>query len=222
MFKFTLLAAAGVVLLAGCASNLTADDPAADEVSLVRDAERVAERFTTDADFRAVNDVLRDAVAVVVMPDVVKGGFIFGAETGNGVLLARRGGGWSDPTFVTAGAGSVGFQIGGQVQDVMMIIRNQGALNALLDDSLSLGAEGSVAAGPIGAGVEGRATTNLDADVVVFADAVGAFAGVALEGAVLAPRAQRNADYYGAPTTPRQAIGRTSDARSAGLRAALN
>lgn len=219
-----LVLLAGLTLaLAGCQTTGGDANSSADEVALVRDAAAVAQRFMTESDFKIVRDVMPQAVAVVVLPDVVKGGFIFGAEGGNGVILARQGGGWSDPSFVSVAAGSVGFQIGGQVQDVLMIVRNRGALNALLDDGVRLGGEASVAAGPVGGGVEGAATTNLNADVIVFADAAGAFAGVALEGAVLRPRPARNADYYGVATSAEAPLNRRgADARSAGLRGALS
>jgi len=209
-------------LLAGCMTTETAGDPGADEAALVRDAQTVVESLRRNPDFSAIERFLPDAAAVVVLPDMVKGGFILGAEGGNGVLLARKDGGWSDPTFVTAGGGSVGLQIGGQVQDVLMILRSRAALDAILNDQLRLGAEASVAAGPVGGGVEGATTANLDADIVIFADAVGAFAGAALEGAVIAPREGRNADYYGEAVAARDALASASDARSTGLRAALN
>lgn len=222
MFKPIAAAGLSLALLTGCLTTQQGADPGADEARLVRDAQRVVETIRANPDFSAINRYLADAVAVVVLPDMVKGGFIFGAEGGNGVLLARRRGVWSDPTFVTAGGGSVGLQIGGQVQDVVMIVRSAGALDAILDDRLRLGAEASVAAGPVGGGVEGATTSNLDADVLIFADAIGAFAGAALEGAVVAPRAARNEDYYGEPRAPRTVLETAADARSTGLRAALN
>lgn len=224
MKKQIAATALATLLLSACASNFTSGNPAADEVALVRDAERVAERMGNDADFAALDRALDGAVGAIVFPDVVKGGFIFGAEGGNGVMMARRGGTWSDPTFVTVGAGSVGLQIGGQVQDVVMVFRNQGAMEAVLNNGLKLGGEASVAAGPAGVGVEGNTTTNLDADVIVFADSAGAFAGVALEGAVIAPRDDRNEDFYGANVTSRDILFRKAPTSStaAGLRAALN
>lgn len=222
MFKPIAVAGLSLALLTGCVTTRAPADPSADEAQLVRDAQQVVQQLRANPDFSAIDRFLKDAVAVVVLPDMVKGGFIFGAEGGNGVLLARRRGVWSDPTFVTAGGGSVGLQIGGQVQDVIMIVRSAAALDSILDDRLRLGAEASVAAGPVGGGIEGATTSNLNADVLIFADAIGAFAGAALEGAVIAPRESRNADFYGEARAARAVLETASDARAAGLRTALN
>jgi len=211
VFAIPLMAA-----LTACGSNLTSSDPAADERSLVNDAERAVTAFRGDADFSRAVTMMEDAEAVAVLPSVVKGAFLIGAEGGNGVLLARTPSGWSDPAFITVAEASFGLQAGAQASDMLLIVRTQEGLEALLSDRVKLGGDVSVAVGPMGAGVSGNTTTNLDADIVAFADARGLFGGAALEGAYVSQRDDRNADYYGRPLTASQVLqGRRATPQSA-------
>ncbi|HSR71739.1 MAG TPA: lipid-binding SYLF domain-containing protein, partial [Kiloniellales bacterium] len=134
-------------------------------------------------------------------------GFIVGAEGGSGVLLVRGSdGSWSPPAFYTLAAGSIGLQIGGQVSEVVFTLMNDGAVNAMLKNEVKLGADASVAIGPIGAGVEASTTTNLREDIIAFSRAVGLFAGGAFEGAKLISRENWNAEYYGAAASPKAIV----------------
>jgi len=143
----------------------------------------------------------------LIVPQLIKGGFIVGGEGGAGVLLAKGSdGSWSMPAFYTLAAGSVGLQIGAQIAEVVFTVMSDGALDALLKNEFKLGVDASVAVGPIGKGVEASTTTNLDADVYSFAKVMGLFGGGALEGAGVLPRESYNQEYYGAAATPRQIV----------------
>jgi len=135
---------------------------------------------------------------VLIVPDLIKGGFIFGAEGGNGVLLLRQSPAvWSFPAFYTVGAGSVGLQIGIEAKEVLFLIMNPGAVEAVLSDQAKVGVDLSGALGPIGVGFEASTTTNLDQDIIAFSQGSGLFAGGALEGSVIARRGDMNEAYYG-------------------------
>ncbi len=144
---------------------------------------------------------------MVVFPTVVKAGFIFGAEGGNGVLLARTAdGGWSAPAFYTLGAASFGLQVGVQAARVVLVVMTEKGLQSVIDDQVKLGADLSLALGPIGGGVEASTTTNLWADVYAFAKSEGLFGGIAFEGALLYGREDLNRAYYGEAATAREIV----------------
>ena len=145
-----------------------------------------------------------DAKAVMIFPSVIKAGLFFGGEAGNGLLMARTAdGGWSAPAFYTMGAGSFGLQIGAQDTEIILIIRNQGALAAVLKDQAKIGADAGVTAGIYGVGAEASTTTNLGVDVLAFANSkLGGYIGASVEGAIIARRQDLNEAIYGVGMTP--------------------
>jgi len=190
------------VLLTGCA---TASTPKVDIArELIGDAIETLYQFRTHKDLRVHAKYLKDAAAVVIMPDVVKAGWLFAAEGGNGVLLKRLPeGGWSDPSFHTLAAASFGLQIGVQDTSVVLIIRTEKALNAVLKHQGKIGADIGATAAYVGAGMEAATTSNLGADILAFATPVlGAYIGGSLEGSVLVVRRDYNQAVYGAGATP--------------------
>ena len=193
---------AAVLALGACTRQVPLSTQAE---ALVDKARWTVESFKPrqDKPFHLFAGMLREAHGVVVLPGVYKAGFLIGAEGGNGVLLARLPSGeWGYPAFYTMGGGSFGLQAGGQVSEVVLILRSPGALRALIEHQGKLGADLAVTAGTVGAGMEGAVTTNLGADVVVFSDAAGLFGGASLEGSVLARRNDFNEAFYGPGATP--------------------
>jgi len=151
--------------------------------------------------------LLARARAVLVLPRVFRAGLIIGGEGGGGVLLARDGvGNWSYPAFYGMGSGSVGFQIGIQDAQMVLIIMNDRALRAVMDSQFKFGADASVAVATMGAGIEGATTANLNADIVAFSRTRGLFAGISLEGTILSRRGESNRAYYGRDLTPEQIV----------------
>jgi len=150
---------------------------------------------------------LARAKAVIIVPNLVKGGFIVGGEGGNGVMLARLpDGGWSGPTFVALGAASFGLQIGGSISEVVFTIMTDGGLNAVLVNKVKLGADAALAVGPVGGNVEASITTAIGADIFSYAVSQGLFAGGAFEGAVITQRHTWNQAFYGADYLPRRIL----------------
>ena len=142
-------------------------------------------------------EVLGSAECVAVVPSLLKGGFIVGGRYGRGLASCRTPKGWSAPAFFTVKGGSVGFQIGGQAVDLVMLIMNNDGMQHLLSSQFSLGADASVAAGPVGRHAEGNTDWKMRAQVLTYSRARGIFAGVSLAGAVINQDKDSTRDFYG-------------------------
>jgi lipid-binding SYLF domain-containing protein len=142
-------------------------------------------------------EVLGSAECVAVVPSLLKGGFIVGGRFGRGLASCRTPKGWSAPAFFTVKGGSVGLQIGGQAVDLVMLIMNNGGMQHLLSSQFSLGADASVAAGPVGRHAEGNTDWKMRAQVLTYSRARGIFAGVSLAGAVINQDKDSTRDFYG-------------------------
>jgi len=161
-------------------------------------AAQVFERMVTKEDRAYLQKSLKSAKAIMIFPSVLKAAFIFGAEGGNGVLMARNSDGvWSDPAFYTIGSGSFGFQAGVQDSEVLLAIMTERGLDAVIANNAKLGVDASIALGPVGAGIGGATTTNFGGDIAVFTQDVGLYGGLSLEGSVIYEREDQGADYYG-------------------------
>ena len=183
-------------------------DTAADARDLVDKARQTIEDFTADPDMGWFRDNLPDAKAVMVVPVLIKGGFILGGSGGHGVVLWRdaASGRWSYPSFTFMGSITFGLQIGGEMSEVVFTIMNDGAITAILDHQFKLGADASVAVGPIGKGIEASTTTNLSDDIYAFSKSVGLFGGGVLEGAMIVKRTSWNELYYAAGADPQKIL----------------
>lgn len=191
-----------LLLAIGLAGQAKAADTV-DQRQLISDADYTLQRLATSDDLKAARILLERARAVMIFPQLVKGALFIGGEGGSGVLLARNPDGtWSYPAFYTLGSISFGLQIGGQTSEAVLIIMNDKALTALMDDQVKLGGDLSAAAGPVGAGIEASATTSLGEDIYTYSTNKGLFVGASLEGAVIARREDWNGDFYNGVTAP--------------------
>src|SRR5690606_12578917 len=177
-----------------------------EEQNLIDQARITVDRFAADPQFSDMRRKLAQAKGVFIVPQLLKASFIIGGEGGSGVLLARTANGWSQPAIYTMGAGSIGLQIGGEAPEVMLLLMNERAVEAILRNEFKLGADATVAAGPVGAGIEAATTTNLGADILSYSKSRGLAAGVSVEGAVITARHSRNQTYYGQPAHPRDIL----------------
>ena len=130
-------------------------------------------------------EVLSDAKCIVVVPDLVKGGFVFGGKHGRGVATCRTPEGWSAPAFVSVGGGSWGLQIGIEDVDLVMLVMNDRGLQHLLSSKFELTGEGSVAAGPVGRHASAGTDWKMNTELLTYSRSKGVFAGLTLEGAVV-------------------------------------
>jgi len=142
-------------------------------------------------------EVLSSAECVAVVPSMLKGGFIVGAKYGRGLASCRTAKGWSAPAFFVLSGGSFGFQIGGQAVDLVMLIMNKNGMRHLLSSEFALGADASVAAGPVGRHAEGNTDWKMRAEVLTYSRARGLFAGVSLNGAVIKQDKDSTREFYG-------------------------
>ena len=159
--------------------------------------------FMSDEHMGAFRDLVKDAKAVVIAPEFLKGAFVVGASGGNAIAMVRdeRTGRWSEPAFYTIGGASIGFQIGGESSEVVLLAMTQRGVSALMGNSFKLGADAGVAAGPVGMGAQ-AATANLSADILSFSRSKGLYGGISLDGSVVAVREALNHAYYGIEASP--------------------
>ena len=192
-----------------------------EQQQLVERSRLVLDAFLSDPQFESVRVYVQNAYAVLIMPQMLKGGFLLGANYGNGVLLARdpQSGQWSEPAFYSMGGGSIGLQAGLQSSDMIFTIMNEGALGKLLAHGVKFGADAAVAAGPLGASVGTGTTTQLGEDVYAWGMSRGLFGGFWLDGTMLLPKNDWNQAYYGRPIQPEEIVRQRSIVASAELSA---
>ncbi len=159
-----------------------------------------------DKEFGNARDLLHRARGVLIAPRIFKAGFFVGGEGGQAVLMVRGAHGWSDPAFYTVGSASFGLQIGAQESEMIMFVMTDRALHALMQDHFKIGANAGLAIATLGSTVEGATTAAAGADMVVWASASGAYAGISLDGTVIEPRRQDDSEYYGRPVTTSQIV----------------
>lgn len=169
----------------------------------VDQAEDTVARFAADPDMQWFRDYVVDAMGVLVVPVSVKGGFIVGASGGVGALLNRGDdGSWSHPAFYQLTSVSLGLQAGADVSEVILVVMSEAGRDALLSTELKLGADVSVAAGPVGAGAKSQT-----ADVLAFSRSSGGlYGGLNLEGSLIKPKPVWNQSYYGQVVSPREIL----------------
>lgn len=224
-FGLRLIIAVMAMIAATAGWRTPANAASTPEQQLVDQARIVVEQLRADPNMPSFPDLLKRAKAVIVVPELVKAGFFIGGEGGSGMLLARHPetGEWGYPAFYTMAAVSIGLQIGAQVSKVMFLIMTDGGLEAMMSDKLTLGADASIAAGPVGAGIEIGTTFNIEADIYSFSHTKGLFGGLSFEGAALMPDDDANEAYYGKAITARGIVihREVKNAAADGLRAAL-
>ena len=187
--------------------TLTADEPkeskAMDRVQASAD---VLNEIQSAPDSGIPQDILGHAECVAVVPSMLNGGFIVAGKYGRGVASCRTAKGWSAPAFFMVTGGSFGFQIGGQAVDLVMLVMNNDGMQHLLSSQFALGADASVAAGPVGRHAEGNTDWKMRAQVLTYSRARGAFAGVALNGAVMKQDKDSTREFYTHMVTTKAAL----------------
>ena len=189
-----------VFFLAG-ATPLRADDPVTLDAR-IQQARLVLGEIMVSPDQSIPEELLSKCKAIAIYPSVLKGAFIFGARWGKGVVLAKGADGkWGPVAFSTIGGINWGLQIGGQANDVILVVMNDRGLNGLLSSRCTLGVDASAAAGPVGRYSEVSTDLSLQAGILSYSRSRGLFAGVALDGAILTQDNNSNTAYYGKSLT---------------------
>jgi lipid-binding SYLF domain-containing protein len=195
------------LLLASLVLLLPAMTAHAEDPPLVRaqNAVRVLSDIMEAPDKSIPTDLLKQAKAIAVIPDLLKVGFVFGGRRGEGLISVKGADGtWSNPSFITMTGGSVGFQAGASSTDVILVFRTQRGVNDIVNGKFTVGADASAAAGPVGRTAAAATDEQLKAEIYSYSRARGLFAGVALDGSVLKIDYDANAAVYGQGITPRR------------------
>jgi len=194
MLKHFLLVTSlvGLVTLTAFASSDREDD-----VNRTHKAAQVFQEIMNTPDQGIPQDLLESAKCIAIIPGDVKFAFIFGGSYGRGIATCRTEQGWSAPMFVAIDGGSIGYQIGGSSTDLVMLFMNDHALKSLMSDKFKLGADASVAAGPVGRNAAAGTDLKLTAEILSYSRSKGVFAGVSLDGAVMQADKSGDRAMYG-------------------------
>ncbi|WP_198025137.1 lipid-binding SYLF domain-containing protein [Salinisphaera hydrothermalis] len=199
--KRWMTALAGMMLvIAGGLGTSSAAIAGSDQAQKLDDATSVLQQFVNIPENKIPSALLRQAYGIAVIPNVLKIGFIGAGEHGDGVLSVRTADGkWSDPTFISLAGGSIGFQAGVSSTDIILVFKTQRSIDRIANGQFSLGADASVAAGPIGRKVSASTNGDFDAEVYSYSRSRGLFGGVSLSGAHIAIKKDWNWLYYNKP-----------------------
>ena len=192
------------VVLTGSASYANA--PELD--TRIHEAREVLTEIMVSSDQSIPEELLAKCQAIAIYPNVLKGGFIFGARFGKGVVIAKnpKTGQWGPVAFSTIGGGSWGLQIGGEMTDLIFVVMNERGVNGLLSTRFTLGADASIAAGPVGRNSQIATDLSLRAGILSYSRSRGLFGGLALDGSMVTQDNNSNALYYGKNVTSKDIL----------------
>lgn len=177
------------------------------EVDRVAEAARVLSEVLGGPDGGVPKSIVDRAEAIAVFPSTIKGAFVVGAQRGRGILSVRaKDGSWSAPAFVTLTGGSVGFQIGGQATDLVLLVMNERGTEKLARNSFKIGGDASVAAGPVGREATAATDASMRAEILSYSRARGLFAGVSLNGSTIRGDRDANEKLYGVGYNTKQVV----------------
>ena len=167
------------------------------ETDRLTEAARVLDEVLAAPDKGVPEAIIEKAQAIVVIPSTVKGALLIGAQRGKGVMSVKSAAGWSAPAFVTLTGGSVGFQIGGQATDIVLVVVNERGIENLAQNTFKIGGDASVAAGPVGREATASTDYKLQAQILSYSRSRGLFAGVSLAGSTIRADRDANEKIYG-------------------------
>jgi lipid-binding SYLF domain-containing protein len=176
-----------------------------EESKRAQDAVRVLREVMMAPDKRVPSDLINSAYAIAVIPDVIKAGFVIGGRHGLGIISVKGSDGtWSNPSFISMTGGSIGFQAGVSSTDVILVFRTERGVDSIVHGKFTLGADASVAAGPVGRTAQASTDAQLKAEIYSYSRSRGLFAGAALDGSVISIDNDANQAVYGDGVTPRR------------------
>lgn len=206
IFHFVAACSLTLALFAANQAQDKVDSKLKDEAEQSDKAAKVFQEIMGAPDKEIPRDILDKAECVAVFPSVLKAGLLIGGQGGRGVASCRTEQGWSAPAFFNLGGGSVGLQIGAQSTDFVMLFMNRDGLNSLLSDKFTLGADASVAAGPVGRQAGAATDAKLNAQILSYSRSKGLFAGLELKGVVIKPSKDDMRDVYGEGITAKEIL----------------
>ncbi len=177
-----------------------------EETDRVAEAARVLDEVLSAPDKGVPEAIIEKAQAVVVVPSTVKGALLVGGQRGKGVMSAKSANGWSAPAFVTLTGGSLGFQIGGQATDIVLVVINERGVTNLTQNTFKIGGDASVAAGPVGREATASTDYKMQAQILSYSRSRGLFAGVSLAGSTIRADRDANERIYGVGYSTRNIV----------------
>ena len=176
--------------------------------ALVEESGKVLDEVQKMPDQSIPEDLLRSCSAIAVFPSTISAGFVIGGKYGQGIIMVRdeKSGKWSPPAIFTIAGGSLGWQIGGQATDFVLLIMNRRSVDGILQGKFKLGADASVAAGPVGRAAEASTDIQLKGGILSYSRSRGLFAGAKLEGAVITQHWEGDEELYGKELSARQIL----------------
>jgi lipid-binding SYLF domain-containing protein len=195
-------------LLVAWTAALATAEAQSDEADRIRAAAVVLDEIMKAPDRAIPGSVLARSEAIAIFPGTVRGGFIFGAERGRGIISARARGSdmWSPPAFLTITGGSFGLQIGLRSTDLVLVVQNRRGLENLVRNEFKIGAGAAATAGPVGRDAQAATDIQLRAEILSYSRSRGLFAGATLEGATIREDREANARFYGERYTTREVV----------------
>jgi lipid-binding SYLF domain-containing protein len=187
----------------------TVAQDASDEIERVQKSIEILRELTATPDDAIPQYLLERAEAIVVIPSLVRGGFVVGAKHGKGIISVRdrAGNTWSPPAFMNMTGGSIGWQIGAEAVDMVLLVMNKEGVGELLEDRFTLGGNLSVAAGPVGRSASAATNAQVSSQILAYSRSKGLFAGATIEGAALHEDKDANKNFYGTALTTRTIVG---------------
>jgi len=199
-----------VILAVSLFTTTITADVSTSQRKRIEEAAAVLKEIHAAPDRDIPQELWNKASCVIVVPGLKKAAFVIGGEYGKGLMSCRRNGGWSAPIFMQVGKGSWGFQIGAQSIDLVLLVMNERGTQKMLRNKVTLGAEASVAAGPVGRDARAATDGQMKAEILSYSRAQGLFAGINLSGGVVKSTEEDNEDLYGPGVAPRDVVLGTS------------
>ena len=195
-----------VLVVALATSTASAGGLSTKERKRIQEAATVLKEIHGAPDKDIPQELWEKAECVLVVPGLKKAAFVFGGEYGKGLMSCRHNGAWSAPIFMQIGKGSWGLQIGAQSIDLVLLVMNASGMEKMLRNKVTLGAEASVAAGPVGRDARAATDAQMKTEILSYSRAQGLFAGINLSGGVVKADEDDNADLYGPKVSPRDVV----------------
>ena len=177
-----------------------------DEAKRIGDATAIFSEIMAAEDKAIPQSILGKASGIAIFPSTIKAGFVVGGQRGRGIISRHSANGWSSPAFLTLTGGSFGLQIGGQAADIILVINGDRGLDNLVSNQFKIGADASVAAGPVGRDAQAATDIQLRAQILSYSRARGLFAGVTINGSTIRQDQDANQRFYGKRLTTRQIV----------------
>ena len=203
-------AATSALAIVMAAAITIGGDISTKESKRIQEAAAVLNELHTVPDKDIPQDLWEKAACVIVVPSLKKAAFVIGGEYGKGLMSCRQSGAWSAPLFMQISRGSWGFQIGAQSIDLVLLVMNVRGMEKMLGNKVSLGAEASIAAGPVGRDARAATDAQLKAEILSYSRTQGLFAGINLSGGVIKADPDDNEDLYGKRVSARDVVTSTS------------